>query len=118
MNERLLARFDRAGILVWNQAPIWQRDHGAHLLWQPKERERALLTVRRTVTAGAQPSVGAHALRRERADLHARTRSRAPERFLLDRPGPGARPRSTLPISVDIKGRPGYAEQFTYHRST
>ena len=44
MNERLLARFDRAGILVWNQAPIWQRDHGANLLADPLERERALLT--------------------------------------------------------------------------
>ena len=26
MNDRLLDRFDRAGIMVWNQAPIWQRD--------------------------------------------------------------------------------------------
>ena len=30
--EGLLKRLDRAGILVWNEAPIWQRDHGANLL--------------------------------------------------------------------------------------
>ena len=34
LNERLLSRLDRAGIMVWSQAPIWQRDAGAHLLWQ------------------------------------------------------------------------------------
>ena len=44
-------RLDRAGIMVWSWAPIWQRDAGAHLLWQRKERARALETVRRTVTA-------------------------------------------------------------------
>src|ERR687894_482101 len=32
LNDRLLRRLDRAGIMVWNQAPIWQRDHRANLL--------------------------------------------------------------------------------------
>ena len=45
MNDRLLSRFDRAGILVWNEAPIWQRDSRAHILWRPKERHRALVSV-------------------------------------------------------------------------
>ena len=40
LNDRLLDRLDRAGILVWNEAPIWQRDHGANLLWRPAERKR------------------------------------------------------------------------------
>ena len=41
------------------------------------------------------------------------------KRFLDSRPRRMARDLDpTLPISVDIKGRPGYAEQFTYHRST
>src|SRR5918997_974609 len=46
LNPGLLSRLDRAGIMVWNQAPIWQRDAGAHILWQPRERERAVETVR------------------------------------------------------------------------
>ena len=66
LNERLLDRLDRAGIMVWNQAPIWQRDARAHILWQPKERERALLSVRRTVTAGrSHPSVLTHSVANE-----------------------------------------------------
>jgi hypothetical protein len=113
MNDRLLARFDRAGILVWNQAPIWQRDHGARLLWRPKERERALLTVRRTVTAArSHPSVLTHSVANELSftpDAKPGTR-----RFLLAALEQARDLDPTLPISVDIKGRPGYGEQFTY----
>jgi Glycosyl hydrolases family 2, TIM barrel domain/Glycosyl hydrolases family 2 len=113
MNDRLLARFDRAGILVWNQAPIWQRDHGARLLWRPKERERALVTVRRTVTAArSHPSVLTHSVANELSftpDVKPGTR-----RFLLAALEQARDLDPTLPISVDIKGRPGYGEQFTY----
>jgi beta-galactosidase len=114
LNDRLLARFDRAGILVWNQAPIWQRDHGAQLLWQPKERERALLTVRRTVTAArSHPSVLTHSVANELTF----TPDQKPgtKRFLLTAQAQARDLDPTLPISVDIKGRPGFAEQFTYH---
>ena len=114
LNERLLARLDRAGIMVWNQAPIWQRDHGAHLLWQPKERERALLTVRRTVTAArSHPSVLTHSVANELTF----TPDQKPgtQRFLLAAQAQARDLDPTLPISVDIKGRPGYPEQFTYH---
>jgi beta-glucuronidase len=114
MNDRLLARFDRAGILVWNQAPIWQRDHGAQLLWQPKERERALLTVRRTVTAArSHPAVLTHSVANELTF----TPDQKPgtQRFLLTAQAQARDIDPTLPISVDIKGRPGFAEQFTYH---
>lgn len=114
MNERLLSRFDRAGILVWNQAPIWQRDAGVHLLWRPSERERALRTVRRTVTAArSHPSVLTHSVANELTftpDEKLGTR-----RFLLEAQAQARDLDPTLPISVDIKGRPGYAEQFTYH---
>ena len=66
MNDRLLARFDRAGILVWNEAPIWQRDRRAHLLWRPRERRRALVTVERTVKAArSHPSVLTHSVANE-----------------------------------------------------
>ena len=94
LNDRLLSRFDRAGILVWSQAPIWQRDHGAQLLRQAKERERALLTVRRTVTRRAQPPVGAHALGGERAELHAGPEAR---HAALPARGPGRRRATSTP---------------------
>jgi beta-galactosidase/beta-glucuronidase len=114
MNDRLLARFDRAGIMVWNQAPIWQRDHGAQLLWQPKERARALLTVGRTVAAArSHPSVLTHSVANELSftpDQKPGTR-----RFLLEAQALARDFDPTLPISVDIKGRPSFAEQFTYH---
>ena len=114
LNDRLLSRLDRAGILVWNQAPIWQRDHGAQLLRQPKERERALLTVRRTVTeARSHPSVLTHSVANELSftpDQKPGTR-----RFLLTAQAQARDLDPTVPISVDIKGRPGFAEQFTYH---
>lgn len=114
LNDALLARFDRAGIMVWNQAPIWQRDHGAKLLWRPKERERALLTVRRTVSAArSHPSVLTHSVANELSftpDDKPGTR-----RFLLMAQKQARELDPTLPIAVDIKGRPGFAEQFTYH---
>jgi hypothetical protein len=114
LNERLLSRFDRAGILVWSQAPIWQRDSGARLLRQAKERERALLTVRRTVTAArSHPSVLTHSVANELTftpDQHPAT-----QRFLLAAQAQARDIDPTLPISVDIKGRVGFAEQFTYH---
>jgi beta-glucuronidase len=114
LNDRLLSRFDRAGIMVWSQAPIWQRDSGARLLRLPSERERALKTVRRTVTAARNhPSVLTHSVANELTftpDEHPAT-----QRFLLAAQAQAREIDPTLPISVDIKGRPGYAEQFTYH---
>jgi beta-galactosidase len=114
MNDRLLARFDRAGIMVWSQAPIWQRDSGSRLLRFPNERRRAVLTVRRTVTAARNhPSVLTHSVANELTftpDQHPATR-----RFLLAALEAARDVDPTLPISVDIKGRPGYEEQFTYH---
>ena len=114
LNDRLLSRFDRAGIMVWSQAPIWQRDSGARLLRRPNERNRALLTVRRTVTeARNHPSVLTHSVANELTftpDEHPATK-----KFLLAAQAQARDIDPTLPISVDIKGRPGYAEQFTYH---
>ncbi len=114
LNDRLLDRLDRAGIMVWNEAPIWQRDAGAHLLWRPRERERALRTVRRTVTAArSHPSVLTHSVANELTftpDAKPGTR-----RFLLAAQAQARDIDPTVPISVDIKGRPGYGEQFTYH---
>jgi Glycosyl hydrolases family 2, TIM barrel domain/Glycosyl hydrolases family 2 len=116
LNPRLLNRLDRAGIMVWSQAPIWQRDsaRGVNLLREPKELARALLTVRRTVTeARNHPSVLTHSVANELTftpDQHPAT-----ERFLLAARAQAHQIDPTVPISVDIKGRPGFAEQFTYH---
>ena len=53
LSEGLLNRLDRAGIMVWNQAPVWQRDHGANLLKYPLERNRAVAQVRAHDEGGA-----------------------------------------------------------------
>jgi hypothetical protein len=115
MSDRLLARFDRAGIMVWSQAPIWQRDHGAKLLWRPGERRRALVTVQRTVMAArSHPSVLTHSVANELSFTPDYKPGTA--RFLLAAERHARDLDPTLPISLDIKGRPGYGEQFTYHR--
>jgi hypothetical protein len=113
LDDRLLSRFDRAGIMVWAQSPIWQRDHGANLLRRASDRERALQTVRRTITAArSHPAVITHSVANELTftpDTLPTTR-----RFLLDAASEARELDPTLPISVDIKGRPGIPEQFTY----
>ena len=67
--------------MVWNQAPIWQRDHGANLLRTTGRRRRALRTVKRTVLWGRNhPSVITHSVANElsftaRPPARARARS-------------------------------------------
>ena len=116
LNDRLLSRLDRAGILVWNQAPIWQRDRKANVLREPVQRKRAYETVRRTVIAArSHPSVITHSVANE---LWSRPDARpGVTRLYLENAQEIARDFDpTLPISVDINGRPGHPEQFTYHR--
>jgi beta-galactosidase/beta-glucuronidase len=114
LNDRLLSRLDRAGIMVWNQAPIWQRDHRANLLQYPAHRRRALLTVRRTVKAArSHPSVITHSVANE---LSFTPDWKTGTRLFLTAAARYARDLDpTIPISVDIKGRPGFPEQFTYY---
>jgi hypothetical protein len=115
LNERLLRRLDRAGIMVWNQAPIWQRDHRANLLRYRSQRARARSTVRRTVIAArSHPSVVTHSVANElayQADLLPGS-----ARFLTDAARAARDLDPTIPISYDAKGRPGIPEQFVYHR--
>ena len=113
MNDRLLARFDRAGILVWNQAPIWQRDRRAHLLWKPRERRRALVSVERTVKAArSHPSVLTHSVANELYTTPDRLPGTA--RYLVAAARVARDADPTLPVSLDINGRLGTTEQFTY----
>ena len=115
LSQAMLRRLDRAGILVWNQAPVWQRDHGANLLRIPIERRRALAQVKRTVLAARNhPSVITHSVANELTF----TPDRKPgtRRFLLSAAKTTRDLDPTLPVALDIKGRPGFEEQFTYQR--
>ena len=115
LSEGLLRRLDRAGIMVWNQAPVWQRDHGANLLQFPSERKRAVAQVERTVKAARNhPSVITHSVANElafQADRKPGTRL-----FLRGAQKKAKELDPTVPISVDTKGRPGYGEQSAYAR--
>jgi beta-glucuronidase len=115
LNEDLLSRLDRAGIMVWNQAPIWQRDRGANILRIDSQRRRAWETVRRTVIAArSHPSVITHSVANE---LWSRPDERpgVTRRYLEVAQREARELDPTLPISVDINGRPHHPEQFTYH---
>ena len=72
LNERLLKRFDRAGIMVWNQAPIWQRDRRANVLGAAAAPTRAGDGEAQR-DRGAQPPLGDHPLGGQRAVVHAPT---------------------------------------------
>jgi len=116
LNEGLLKRLDRAGIMVWSQAPIWQRDRRANVLRQPLQRRRAWETVRRTVLAARNhPSVITHSVANE---LWSRPddRPNVTRRYLVRAQEIARDTDPTLPISVDINGRPYHPEQFTYHK--
>jgi beta-galactosidase/beta-glucuronidase len=115
LNDRLLSRLDRAGIMVWNQAPIWQRDRRANVLREPLQRRRAWDTVRGTVLgARSHPSVITHSVANE---LWSRPDERpgVTRRYLETAQEIARDLDPTLPISVDINGRPHHPEQFTYH---
>jgi hypothetical protein len=116
LNDGLLDRLDRAGIMVWNQAPIWQRDRKANVLREPLQRSRAWETVRRTVIAArSHPSVITHSVANE---LWSRPddRPNVTRRYLVRAQELARDLDPTLPISVDINGRPYHPEQFTYHK--
>jgi beta-glucuronidase len=116
LNDRLLDKLDRAGIMVWSQAPIWQRDRKANVLREPLQRKRAWDTVRRTVIAArSHPSVITHSVANE---LWSRPddRPRVTKLYLIRAQEIARDLDPTLPISVDINGRPHHPEQFTYHK--
>jgi Glycosyl hydrolases family 2, TIM barrel domain/Glycosyl hydrolases family 2 len=114
LSDELLARLDRAGIMVWNEAPIWQRDGGANLLHTRGQLRAAWHTVRKTVIGGrSHPSVITHSVGNELAfqpDFKRGTR-----RFEVQAARYARALDPTLPVSIDINGRPGFPEQFTYH---
>jgi beta-galactosidase/beta-glucuronidase len=110
LNERLLDRLDRAGIMVWSQAPIYHRDR---LLETPQQRAVALATVRGTVlNARIHPSVFTHSVANELSvvpDTVPGTRDfvNAARRLVGDLD-------PTLPPSIDTLSYPGYGKENTY----
>jgi len=110
LNERLLDRLDRAGIMVWSQAPIYHRDR---LLETPQQRAVALATVRGTVlNARIHPSVITHSVANELSvvpDTVPGTRDfvDAARRMVGDLD-------PTLPPSIDTLSYPGYGRESTY----
>jgi beta-galactosidase/beta-glucuronidase len=113
LSEGLLRRFDKAGILVYNQAPIWQRDHGANLLRTPLDRSRAVAQVKRTVMAArSHASVIVHSVGNELTFTP--DRRPASRRFMLDAAEVARDYDPILPIAIDIKTRPTLPTQRTY----
>ena len=91
-------------------------DRKANVLKEPVQRKRAYETVRRTVIAArSHPSVITHSVANE---LWSRPDARpgVTRRYLENAQEIARDFDPTLPISVDINGRPGHPEQFTYHR--
>jgi beta-glucuronidase len=110
LNPGLLDRLDRAGILVWSQAPIFHRDR---LLETPEQREVALRTLRSTVIeARSHPSVITHSVANELSvipDQVSGTR-----RYLESAAKLVKDLDPTVPLSVDIYSYPGFPAQKTY----
>jgi beta-glucuronidase len=110
LNERLLDRFDEAGILVWNQAPIYHRNRELNT---PEGRREALDTVRGTILAGRNhASVVTHSVANEpvsRPDDYPGSAA-----FLRGAARLSRRLDPTLPVSVDILTYPRIPEQETY----
>ncbi len=113
LSEGMLNRFDEAGILVYNQAPVWQRDHGANLLRTPLDRSRAVAQVERTVLAArGHASVIVHSVGNELTFTP--DRRPASRRFMLDAAEAARDLDPLVPIALDIKTRPWLPRQRTY----
>ncbi|MDQ3720417.1 MAG: hypothetical protein M3350_06500 [Actinomycetota bacterium] len=110
LNERLLQKLDRAGILVWNQAPVWQRDR---LLGRGPDRAKAYRQLEGTVKAArSHPSVITHSVANEL--LHRPDSSSTTSLYLKTGSKKTRKLDPTLPVSVDIKTGPRIGPQRTY----
>jgi hypothetical protein len=112
LSSELMDRLDRAGILLWAQAPIYHRDE---LLLTPAERAAALSTLRGTILADrVHPSVITYSVANELSptpDVTPGTRA-----YLDAAAGLSAQLDPTLPASLDLLSYPGYPRQSTYDR--
>lgn len=107
LDERLLSALDRAGIMVWSQAPVYQ---GTTRLDDPAQRERARRTNQRAVVASRNhPSVIVHSVANELSpviDTHpGATEYLATARADVQTLDP------TVPAAVDLVNYPNYPQQ-------
>jgi beta-glucuronidase len=110
LDERLLSALDRAGIMVWSQAPVYQ---GTNRLEDPALRQRALRTNQRAVIASRNhPSVIVHSVANELSpviDRHA-----GATEFLATARGDVQSLDPTVPAAIDLVNYPGYPQQRAY----
>ncbi|MCW2992082.1 MAG: hypothetical protein JWM73_2676 [Solirubrobacterales bacterium] len=112
LNDGLLDRFDKAGILVWNQAPVYHRDD---LLVTPAQRQEALSTLAGTVLGGrGHAAVMTHSVANELSTVPDTVPG---VRIYVDAARRLARDLDpTLPPSIDMLSYPGYPRAETYAR--
>jgi beta-glucuronidase len=110
LNEGLLERFDRAGILVWEQAPVYHRDKQ---LRTAAGRQAALLTLRRTILADRMhPSVIVNSVANELSP----TPDKVPgtKAYLLAAAKLERQLDPTRPVALDVLTYTGFGPQKTY----
>jgi hypothetical protein len=112
LDERLLSALDEAGILVWNQAPVYHRDVQ---LRTAEGRARELGTLRGTIIAArSHPSVLTHSVANE---LSPQPDTNPTTRAWLEAAAATARDLDpTLPVALDVLSWPGFDRQSTYDR--
>lgn len=112
LEPALLDQLDRAGILLWSQAPIYHRDE---LLQTPAQRDAALATLRGTLLATRNhPSVIAQSVANELSptpDQAPATRAYLDAAMALSR-----KLDPTAPVALDLLSYPNYPLQKTYRR--
>ncbi|MEA2355091.1 MAG: beta-galactosidase [Solirubrobacteraceae bacterium] len=112
LSEGLLERLDRAGILVWTQAPIYNRDD---LLHTAAQRAYALSTLRGSVLATRNhPSVLTESVANELTptpDTTPGTKAYIDQAVRLVR---GLDP--PVPVSIDVLSYPNYPAEKTYEQ--
>jgi beta-glucuronidase len=110
LDPRLLDRFDKEGILVWSQAPVYHRDKQ---LKTPGQRSHELDVVRATILAARNhPSVITHSVANEltaQPDRH-----RTSQVWMTNAAKLAHDLDPTLPVSIDILSYPGIGRQTTY----
>ena len=109
-DQRLLDRFDQEGILVYNEAPVYQADRRLRI---PRFRRQAIDTVLGTVQQGySHPSVIVNAVANELTlvpDAVPGTKA------FLSQAAPAVRAAdSTRPVGVDLRALPGYPFSTVY----
>jgi hypothetical protein len=110
LDQRLQAALDRAGIMVWTQAPIYHRDR---LLETRAQRAVALATVRAAVLQTRNhPSTITHSVANELSVIPDKVPGTAA--FLSAARAATVDLDPTLPTSVDTLSYPGYARQNAY----